>query len=123
MPVSGFCRNRSLMTIFFFQAEDGIRDYKVTGVQTCALPISEQGRRNEITAATSSTVSRYNRRDRWKLARSGSATPRAVRRVRSEEGRGGEEGRSRGAPDHLKKKNNDRSVFKQDKLNDVMDHT
>src|SRR5256885_7285814 len=26
---------------FFFQAEDGIRDYKVTGVQTCALPISE----------------------------------------------------------------------------------
>src|SRR5688500_1156078 len=26
--------------IFFFQAEDGIRDYKVTGVQTCALPIS-----------------------------------------------------------------------------------
>src|SRR5256885_16578472 len=27
------------MIIFFFQAEDGIRDYKVTGVQTCALPI------------------------------------------------------------------------------------
>src|SRR2546426_3469590 len=26
-------------THFFFQAEDGIRDYKVTGVQTCALPI------------------------------------------------------------------------------------
>ena len=25
---------------FFFQAEDGIRDYEVTGVQTCALPIS-----------------------------------------------------------------------------------
>src|SRR2546426_3461292 len=29
--------------IFFFQAEDGIRDYKVTGVQTCALPISLLG--------------------------------------------------------------------------------
>src|SRR5256885_8084076 len=28
---------------FFFQAEDGIRDYKVTGVQTCALPICPQG--------------------------------------------------------------------------------
>src|SRR5215467_8705428 len=28
---------------FFFQAEDGIRDYKVTGVQTCALPISRRG--------------------------------------------------------------------------------
>src|SRR6266850_4039009 len=27
------------LTCFFFQAEDGIRDYKVTGVQTCALPI------------------------------------------------------------------------------------
>src|SRR3989454_10233355 len=28
---------------FFFQAEDGIRDYKVTGVQTCALPIYALG--------------------------------------------------------------------------------
>ena len=27
------------MFVFFFQAEDGIRDYDVTGVQTCALPI------------------------------------------------------------------------------------
>src|SRR5256885_5795010 len=30
-----------LTLYFFFQAEDGIRDYKVTGVQTCALPISK----------------------------------------------------------------------------------
>src|SRR5256885_12672598 len=30
---------RSMFFFFFFQAEDGIRDYKVTGVQTCALPI------------------------------------------------------------------------------------
>src|SRR5256885_15531894 len=29
-----------MLFFFFFQAEDGIRDYKVTGVQTCALPIS-----------------------------------------------------------------------------------
>ena len=29
---------------FFFQAEDGIRDYKVTGVQTCALPICGLGK-------------------------------------------------------------------------------
>src|SRR6266566_1818203 len=29
-----------VFVFFFFQAEDGIRDYKVTGVQTCALPIS-----------------------------------------------------------------------------------
>src|ERR1022692_4753065 len=35
------------MVVFFFlfQAEDGIRDYKVTGVQTCALPISCQSPR------------------------------------------------------------------------------
>src|SRR5256885_2802549 len=30
---------RTVFFVFFFQAEDGIRDYKVTGVQTCALPI------------------------------------------------------------------------------------
>src|SRR6266511_551272 len=29
-----------LLSFFFFQAEDGIRDFHVTGVQTCALPIS-----------------------------------------------------------------------------------
>src|SRR5256885_8156566 len=34
---------------FFFQAEDGIRDYKVTGVQTCALPIS-RARNGELAA-------------------------------------------------------------------------
>src|SRR5207237_3897360 len=30
----------SFLLVFFFQAEDGIRDSSVTGVQTCALPIS-----------------------------------------------------------------------------------
>src|SRR5207248_6993479 len=30
---------------FFFQAEDGIRDRTVTGVQTCALPICEEDRK------------------------------------------------------------------------------
>src|SRR2546430_10011700 len=30
------------MSFFFFQAEDGIRDLTVTGVQTCALPICDQ---------------------------------------------------------------------------------
>src|SRR5256885_6278354 len=33
---------------FFFQAEDGIRDYKVTGVQTCALPILPLGVRARL---------------------------------------------------------------------------
>src|SRR5256886_4301914 len=32
--------NRHVTLFFFFQAEDGIRDLTVTGVQTCALPIS-----------------------------------------------------------------------------------
>src|SRR5256886_10442495 len=31
--------NRDSSIVFFFQAEDGIRDLTVTGVQTCALPI------------------------------------------------------------------------------------
>src|SRR6266700_6121486 len=36
---------------FFFQAEDGIRDFHVTGVQTCALPIFvavDLNRRNDV---------------------------------------------------------------------------
>src|SRR5256885_2538659 len=38
-PVRDFRNSASSCSCFFFQAEDGIRDYKVTGVQTCALPI------------------------------------------------------------------------------------
>src|SRR5260370_38662622 len=34
-----------ILCVFFFQAEDGIRDSSVTGVQTCALPISASGHR------------------------------------------------------------------------------
>src|SRR5690606_40774365 len=33
-------RSHLYSVFFFFQAEDGIRDFHVTGVQTCALPIS-----------------------------------------------------------------------------------
>ena len=33
------CVRSKMIWIFFFQAEDGIRDDLVTGVQTCALPI------------------------------------------------------------------------------------
>src|SRR6516164_11090054 len=35
---------RVIFFFLFFQAEDGIRDGTVTGVQTCALPISSSGR-------------------------------------------------------------------------------
>src|SRR3712207_4583838 len=38
------CGCKRVDVFFFFQAEDGIRDIGVTGVQTCALPISIQGR-------------------------------------------------------------------------------
>src|SRR6266404_7647699 len=38
-------RSEGALGIFFFQAEDGIRDKLVTGVQTCALPISRRLRR------------------------------------------------------------------------------
>src|SRR5687767_15516101 len=44
----------SVSHCFFFQAEDGIRDKLVTGVQTCALPISPRSRRcsrSKVTAA------------------------------------------------------------------------
>src|SRR5438093_4729244 len=38
---SATCASRhAFPSFFFFQAEDGIRDWSVTGVQTCALPIS-----------------------------------------------------------------------------------
>src|SRR5438270_5694225 len=37
----------SYFLFFFFQAEDGIRDLTVTGVQTCALPISADSERSE----------------------------------------------------------------------------
>src|SRR2546430_11415492 len=36
------CISRLVVVVFFFQAEDGIRDLTVTGVQTCALPIWQQ---------------------------------------------------------------------------------
>ena len=42
---------RVFVFFFFFQAEDGIRDRLVTGVQTCALPISVPG----IAISTTST--------------------------------------------------------------------
>src|SRR5260221_7607363 len=50
---------------FFFQAEDGIRDHCVTGVQTCALPIFPE--RTQRTARRQST-SAADSRSRWRTA-------------------------------------------------------
>src|SRR5437868_9206509 len=71
---------------FFFQAEDGIRDRNVTGVQTCALPI----------CAASSISSGW----RVWTRRCAVALPPTWRPGRSEERRVGKECRSRWAPYH-----------------------
>src|SRR4029077_21297899 len=73
-----------------FQAEDGIRDSSVTGVQTCALPILPRFSRLSPERRTRRIA---------KLESSGSMLARG-----SEERRVGEKGRSRWWPDHLKKK-------------------
>src|SRR6266487_6534887 len=60
-----------LVSFFFFQAEDGIRDGRVTGVQTCALPISFAlrpvtrlaGVAHQLAAGTPATVPYAKRRD------------------------------------------------------------
>src|SRR2546427_6322621 len=100
------------MSSFFFQAEDGIRDLTVTGVQTCALPISTRtawelsgelgcvARKTgirpldptaEISGSRAWDSFRAVRGGRW---RASTCLPR------SEERRGGKEGRFRWSPDH-----------------------
>src|SRR5437763_14851726 len=74
---------------FFFQAEDGIRDTSVTGVQTCALPIS-------LPAAADDPAP--------PPARARSAGRAARARARSEERRVGKESRSRWSRYHEIKK-------------------
>ena len=51
---------------FFFQAEDGIRDDLVTGVQTCALPISAATRngQNKKRGAAAARIGKYKKRGR-----------------------------------------------------------
>src|SRR6266508_4064582 len=58
-----------MYVFFFFQAEDGIRDGHVTGVQTCALPISVRWRIH------SSLVSTIDSKNAFGTTRSGSAEP------------------------------------------------
>src|SRR5260370_38178240 len=91
---------------FFFQEEDGIRDSSVTGVQTCALPISVaiDAYREAVRVCPDDASLRQRlglplrRRPRY-----GGAVA-AFREAGSGEGRGGERGRSRGWPVSLKKK-------------------
>src|SRR2546430_11267857 len=55
-----------MRVFFFFQAEDGIRDLTVTGVQTCALPISDSQDARGYARAQDET---FYRRQRELLAR------------------------------------------------------
>src|SRR5438132_11238476 len=88
---------------FFFQAEDGIRDHCVTGVQTCALPIF---RRPHLARHRHPHLSSGRLRAPADRARRRGSRPtrRRTRTGRSEERRVGKECRSRWAQDHKKKK-------------------
>src|SRR5215475_15213024 len=79
--------NRLFFFFFFFQAEDGIRDFHVTGVQTCALPISRRCRARRHCRAI--------RRARGRAPRIPARPSDAPVRERSEERRVGKECRSR----------------------------
>src|SRR5205809_2743165 len=94
------------LLFFFFQAEDGIRDVAVTGVQTCALPIF--ARRAGLRGSARNVAWRRGRADLHlrdpvragrPIGRDGEKALRCRRRARrrSEERRVGKECRSRGS--------------------------
>src|SRR5438132_2395982 len=76
--------------LFFFQAEDGIRDHCVTGVQTCALPIFKFAK------------------ERKQFGQPVISFDYQKQKLRSEERRVGKECRSRWSPYHSKKKRKDK---------------
>src|SRR5205823_8102349 len=89
---------------FFFQAEDGIRDKLVTGVQTCALPISSQSAGSDRRSGFDRAAAARSR-DRGTRRARHAYRPRVENHVgRSEERRVGKECRSRWAAYHDKKK-------------------
>src|SRR5947208_12308427 len=102
---------------FFFQAEDGIRDDLVTGVQTCALPIWRPARRWRARSVSwlgpAPPDRRLLRRSPPREAPEG-AVVQGIRRLfdcartrsRSEERRVGKECRYRWSPESLKKRRN-----------------
>src|SRR2546430_610151 len=55
----GQSNNANDQLLFFFQAEDGIRDLTVTGVQTCALPISRTVKASGINRDAAKTGCAY----------------------------------------------------------------
>src|SRR2546423_12004321 len=84
----------SFFFFFFFQAEDGIRDKLVTGVQTCALPICSTGALLDRLPALPVELDRHHHY--WR----GGHNARRLLNRRSEERRVGKECRSRWSPYH-----------------------
>src|SRR5256886_11716469 len=100
---------RVLLMFFFFQAEDGIRDLTVTGVQTCALPISPAGdrpdRQTEVRGTAAGGPGGYCIPTDTRLPGPAApvhlpAPPTMDTCARSEERRVGKECRSRWSPYH-----------------------
>src|SRR5688572_33461672 len=94
------------MLVFFFQAEDGIRDLTVTGVQTCALPICEV-RRVFVGGEGSARGERYTVVEKFAIQ---------AHTLRSEERRVGKECRSGWSPDLLKKTKDQRKLPGESKI-------
>src|SRR5690349_25074426 len=102
-----------MLLFFFFQAEDGIRDLYVTGVQTCALPICcGRGRPRTARSRGPDASARTRRpataepdrapREREPPARHSPGGPGGP--PRSEERRVGKEGRAGWSPEQQKEK-------------------
>src|SRR3989440_9427334 len=99
----------SSLIFFFFQAEDGIRDLIVTGVQTCALPISLHGdllARSREVSVRHDQIAQADQELHGRLNGLRDEVQRTVKRFelenrgRSEERRVGKECRSRWSPYH-----------------------
>src|SRR5258706_10276850 len=96
-----------LVVFFFFQAEDGIRDWSVTGVQTCALPILSVSApfKHSVMHYISvvifvSTLYGINGAETLSNIRSSIFSRKLGEKSRSEERRVGKECRSRWSPYH-----------------------
>src|SRR5690606_41063827 len=88
-----------VLFFFFFQAEDGIRDFHVTGVQTCALPISWRRRVPSPRASAGCCSSQATPGVARPPSGPQNARARVLRSLRSEERRVGKECRARGEAD------------------------
>src|SRR5438128_9705400 len=99
-------RRRHTVCVFFFQAEDGIRDATVTRVQTCALPICLRVQRRRVQLRLRQEMAEIlsdlhpHRPLRPRLVRPLGVHAVLLRAVRSEERRVGKEWRPDTATEH-----------------------